>query len=57
MKSKAELTATQAAVRHFLDNGLDELIQPDSVTTAGKVLGLFRRSAAEIGLPGPALPA
>ena len=48
MKSKAELTATQAAVRHFLDNGLDELIQPDSVTTAGKVLGLFLRSADEI---------
>ena len=48
MKSKAELTATQAAVRHFLDNGLDELIQPDSVTTAGKVLDLFRYAAEQI---------
>ena len=48
MKSSTELTATQAAIRHFLDNELDELIQPDSVTTAGKVLGLFRRSSAEI---------
>ncbi len=48
MKSKAELGATQDAVRHFLDNGLDKLIQPDSVTTAGKVLRLFRHAAAEI---------
>jgi phenylacetate-CoA ligase len=48
MKSAAELIATQAALRHFLDSGLDGLIQPNVENTAGTVLSLFRRAATEI---------
>jgi phenylacetate-CoA ligase len=48
MKSAAELTATQAALRHFLDSGLDELIQPNAANTAETVLSLFRHAATEI---------
>ena len=46
MKTEAELSATQSALRQFLAGGLDELIHP--AACAERVLGLFRRAAADV---------